>query len=59
MKSNYPLIKIINKTFFKLINMKNRYIYICDGGSLVTKSCLTLVTPRTIDHQALLSVRFP
>ena len=28
------------------------------GGGLVVKSCLTLVTPWTIDHQALLSMGF-
>jgi len=32
------------------------YIYY---GCLVAKSCLTLVTPRTVAHQALLSVGFP
>ena len=28
------------------------------GGDLVTKSCLTLVTPWTVAHQALLSIGF-
>ena len=31
----------------------------CGGGCLVTKSCLTLVTPWIIAHQALLSMGFP
>ena len=29
------------------------------GGGLVAKSCLTSVTPRTVAHQAPLSVGFP
>ena len=29
------------------------------GGGLVTKSCLTFVTPRTVGHQAPLSMGFP
>ena len=33
--------------------------YIVCGGSLVIKSCPTLVTPWTIAHQAPLSVGFP
>ena len=28
------------------------------GGGLVTKSCLTLVTPWTVAHQASLSMKF-
>ena len=31
---------------------------VSDGGGLVTKSCLTLVTPWTIAHQAPLSIGF-
>ena len=30
-----------------------------DGGGLVTKSCLTLMTPWTLAHQSLLSMGFP
>ena len=30
----------------------------CDYGGLVTKSCLTLVTPWTVAHQAPLSMEF-
>ena len=30
-----------------------------DGGGLVTKSCLTFVTPCTVAHQASLSIGFP
>ena len=48
------------------------YVYMCihththtrahtiyGGGSLVTKSCATLVTPWTVAHQAPLSIGFP
>ena len=46
------------------------YVYMCvymnththkiyDGGSLVTKSCPTLMTPWTIAHQSSLSMGFP
>ena len=31
----------------------------CMVGWLVAKSCLTLVTPLTVDHQASLSMGFP
>ena len=30
-----------------------------DGGGLVTKLCLTLVTPITVAHQAPMSLGFP
>ena len=33
--------------------------WLCVDGGLVTKSCLTLATPRTVVHQALLFMGFP
>ena len=34
-------------------------MYLCDGGCLVPKSCLILVTPWIIARQAPLSIRVP
>ena len=41
---------------FKWTQLLNLFIYYC---CLVTKSCLTLVIPWTVAHQAPLSMGFP
>ena len=41
---------------FRLLACK--FVRKCGGGGLVTKSCLTLVTPWTVAHQAPLSMGF-
>ena len=45
------------ESFAVALSLKGNY-YLCGGGGLVTKACLTHVTPWTVARQAPLSMEF-